>query len=510
MDPSIQGGGILAALLALPALATAQVTLVEPGHTLVLHMDSMAPLHPSQAIVEATQPVGDIESICVDRSTGDVFFQLIFPPGSPTSTTTHVFRLSPAAGGLVAPVALNTGFGINERGTDLQIDPATGLLVTQDQNWVPTQRIAWVNPMTGLTGTWSPVMTPPIFLGGTFGMDFSKGAAGTVVPAGDIVFTSDVGAGGIHSCTFMGPTSVTHVPVASMPGGGDDIVVQPDGDWIWVGDFLVPITQFSPKPPFTATPSALNLQGMFTAAGLPFVAGSRAAVCDITGVIYVTFSGMPGGSGLFRVDEPLTTATLVLTVGGPNQQQGIGDLELGPSTTGVGNSVYFTVHDYASGAEQVWEVTASACCPVPASSAIVPDPGALNAPTSISPFPAGITPQIGKPFAVFLDDPGNMCTIPPGSMSFLLLNFWPGTLVFPSLGCAPAAPGDVMLALPPVIAGGPVPWAGPGLGAVHPLPIPMMASLCGLPVYLQGLWLVGGAPSAPVVLSWRLDLILGS
>ena len=248
MDPTIRAGGIFAVALALPALATAQVILVEPGHTLTLQMDSMAPLHPSQTLVETIGPVGDIESICFDRQSGDLFFQLINPAGSPNSTTTHVFRLSPGAGGVVTPVAINTGFGINERGTDLQLDVARNLLVTQDQNSGPPERIAFINPATGAIGTWSPVLTPPIFQLGTFGMDFSAGAGGSIVPAGDIVFTSDVGAGGIHSCTWLGPTSATHVPVAALPGGGDDIVVQPDGDWIWVGDFTSPVSSMRLGP----------------------------------------------------------------------------------------------------------------------------------------------------------------------------------------------------------------------------------------------------------------------
>jgi hypothetical protein len=509
MDHPIRVGGLVAAALTLTTLGPAQVTLVEAGHTLTLHMDSMAPLHPSQTLLEATLPLGDIESICVDRQTGDLFFQLIFPAGSPVSATTHVFRLSPAAGGLVTPVALNTGFGINERGTDLQLDPRRNLLVTQDQNWRPAERIAFVNPMTGATGTWSLVTTPPIFLSGTFGMDFSAGTAGSVVPAGDIVFTSDAGASGIHAAAFAGPASLTHVPIQRMPpGAGDDLVVQPDGDWIWIGDNGAPIVQILPAPPHLMTPSALNLMGMCAAAAIPFTAGTRAAVCDLTGVIYVTNSAATGGCGLFRVDERLTRSSLILTVG-LQGAQGIHDLEVGPASTGRGNSIWFTVHDYRTGGEQIWEVSATACCPTAAGAVVVPDPAAVDAPFSIAPFPAGTVPQIGTTFGFHLDDPGNVCAITPGSPTFVLLNFWPGTLMIPGLGCGPAVPGHLMLAMPTVVATGPVPWTGPGPGAVHWLPIPFVSSLCGLQVFTQGIWLDGTGPSAPLILSWRLDLTLG-
>lgn len=502
-----------AAFSSLVALASAQVVLVEPGHRLTRLMDSMAPLHPTQVIVEQTLPIGDIESICVDPNNGDVFFQLIVPAGSPVSTTTHVFRLSPSAGGLVTPVAVNTGFGINERGTDLQLDPWRGLLVTQDQNFLPRHRLASINPMTGAIGTWSVVTTPPIFGASTFGMDLSLGAGGSIAAPGALVFTSDAGASGIHECRYLGLASITHVPGTSLPGGGDDLVIQPDGDWIWVGDFTRPITKFLPFPPFAAFPSLLDVQTMFTNAGLGFIAGSRAAVCDVTGVIYVSFSGTTGGTGIFRIDEALTTATLLLTVGGPSFNQGVHDLEVGPSSTGLGNSLYFTVHDAVTGGEQIWEMSAGACCPVRAGSVVVPDVFARNVPNSIAAWPPGNLPKLGNlAFAVKLDDPANACGIPLGSPTALLLDFWTAAIPVPTAGCAVFGPGELMIAPPLIVASGPVAWGGPGLGAIHPLGIPFDAALCGLPAYVQGIFIPnpGPVPTNPVILTWRLDLMLGS
>ncbi|OFW00097.1 MAG: hypothetical protein A3F68_01485 [Acidobacteria bacterium RIFCSPLOWO2_12_FULL_54_10] len=88
-----------------------------------------------------------------------------------------------------------------------------------------------------------------------------------------------------------------------------------------------------------------------------------ATVCDTTGELYVSYSGGFGGSGIFRVNEPLTTATLVLTIGLAGLE-GLQDLTLGRSSSGGGNSVYFTVHDSLSSGEEVWEVTVPECARV--------------------------------------------------------------------------------------------------------------------------------------------------
>ncbi len=41
--------------------------------------------------------------------------------------------------------------------------------------------------------------------------------------------------------------------------------------------------------------------------------------------------------------------------------EGLHDLTLGPATSGLGSSVYFTIHDPATNGEEVWEVTAPEC-----------------------------------------------------------------------------------------------------------------------------------------------------
>ncbi len=112
-----------------------QVVLVEGSHTLTQLVDSSVTLDPSQAILDDR---ASIESIGVDPSTGDLYIQLaehasIPIPFAEKSDTTHIYRVTPA--GVVSPVVLDTGFGINSRGTDLHFDPVTGLLVTQDQNF---------------------------------------------------------------------------------------------------------------------------------------------------------------------------------------------------------------------------------------------------------------------------------------------------------------------------------------------------------------------------------------
>jgi hypothetical protein len=340
------------------ATAQAGVVLVEGGHILNPLVDSQNPLHGSQGQLDSAcvfGAAGNIESIGVDPATGTLFVQLAHPATFFQSTTTCIFSVTPA--GVVTLIDANTGFGINGRGTDLHFDPATGLLVTQDQNTTPL-RIATIAPGSGVKGTYS-LVTAPVFGGlATFGMGFSAGLGGSDVPAGDIVFTTDGAGNGIHSVTFGGVGTTTHALGGPALQPGDDLVLQPNGTWVHVGDFTRPITAFSPAVGHAASLSALNIQTMFTNAGLPFIHGSRATVCDITGDLYVSYSGAPGGSGIFRVDSTLTSATHLLSITG---NDGLHDLTAGPSSSGSGNSVYFTVHDTGTAGEEIWEVTVPEC-----------------------------------------------------------------------------------------------------------------------------------------------------
>ena len=486
--------------------AHAQVTLVEPGHTLRKIVDSVAPLDPSQVLLDTLTPNADIESIAVDRATGDLYVQLIEPAFSGPSITSHIYRVSTT--GVVTPVSLFTGFGINERGTDMHFDPFTGLLVTMDENF---QRLATVVPATGALGTYA-FTTPPVFGGSTFGMDVSLGAGGSIAPPGDIVFTSDLGAAGIHSATFGAPLTFTHVP-GTVTGPADDMVIQPDGDWVWVGDSGAGIWNYSPAPPHPGVFTGLDVLAMFTGAGLPFGCGTRATVCDTTGDVYVSWSCSPGGSGIFRLDEALTTATLVLTIGQVTGAEGLHDLTVGPSTIGGGESVFFTVHDLFSGGEQVWEVSTLACCSNPASVAVRPGL-ALNAPASLTEFPPGNLPTLGNAgYAQAIDDPFGACAIPPGSSTFIALSTAPAAgFVVPGFGCPVGGPGEILInvfAPDPFLITPPVPWFGPGAPAVHPLPIPANTNLCGRTFFTQGFWFVG-LPFAPAVLTEALDITLGS
>jgi hypothetical protein len=338
-------------------VTTTMPTLVEPGHTLIKLVDSFAPLDPSHVLLDQGcifGNQGNIESIGIDPATGMLYVQLIDIRAIPGSNTTCILSVSPAPPHTVTMINPNTGFGINARGTDLHYDPITSLLLTQDQNSVPMRIATQVPAPLGPTGTYSFV-SPGLFSVDTFGMDFSLGVGD--VPVGDIVFTSDVGGNGIHSAFFGGPVEMTHtIP----PVAGDDMVIQPNGDWVHIPDFAGVIISYSSMPPHTATPSptGLNLQGMYMGVGLPFTCGSRATVCDTTGDFYVSNSCFPGGAAMFRVDPTLTTATHVMTINAP---EGLHDLILGPSTSGIGNSVYFTVHDNAIAGEEVWEVTVPEC-----------------------------------------------------------------------------------------------------------------------------------------------------
>lgn len=368
----------IAALILSLAPASAQVVLVEQtGHVLTKIVDSAAPLDLSQLLLEDPSPEADIESIGIDPATGDLFVQLQDPPGSFESLTTHIFRISPA--GVVLQLSDpvdGTGFSINSRGTDLHFDPSTGFLVTQDQDSPNLTNSGIVTHSTVAPLMANPIpFVPFLFFGGTFGMDFSAGEGSSDVPAGEVLFTTDVTFSGIYSTPLLmggGAVTATHV---IPPTAGDDIVIQLDGDWVHVPDFDGVITAYLPAAPHTPFPSTggldsgleLNIEDMFDDAGLPFIFGSRATVCDTTGDLYISYSGGTGGTGIFRVDEDLNADTLVLTIGiqqdGSLGSGGLHDLTLGPSTVNPGssNSVYFTVHNTDTFGEEVWEVTVPEC-----------------------------------------------------------------------------------------------------------------------------------------------------
>ncbi len=512
-----QGDPPMKSLPALPTLtlcalalgastATAQVVMVEPGHTLVKIVDSVFPLDPSQTLFETLTPLANIEGITFDPGTGDLYVQLIEPGLGTPSATTHIYQITPA--GVVTPISLFTGFGTNERGTDLHFDPINGVLLTQDENVFPS-RIATVSPLTGAIGTYS-FLTPPVFTASTFGMDISLGAGGSDVPFGDVVFTSDLSAAGIHSAAFGGAGSFTHVP-ASVTGPADDMVIQPDGDWVWFGDSGAGIWNYSPMPPHPGVFSGLDVAAMFGGAGLPFLCGTRATVCDTTGDSYVTWSCFPGANGIFRVDEALTTSTLLLTAGLATGAEGIQDLVVGPSTLGAGESLFFTIHNLVTGGEEVWEMTTLGCCANPPSVAVRPGLG-LNAPFSLTEFPLGNLPTVGNAgYAQIVDDPIGICGIPPGTLTALALSTAPAAgPVLPGFGCPVGAPGEFLIAtggLNPFLISV-APWIGPGAGAVHPLPIPLNIALCGFPIFTQGIWAVTAPPA--FVLTEALDIVIGS
>ncbi len=87
----------------------------------------------------------------------------------------------------------------------------------------------------------------------------------------------------------------------------------------------------------------------------------------------MSFSGNTGGTGIFRIDEALTTASHLVTISLPH---GLQDLVVGPSTSEPGLSLFFTVHEFDplpagggggdfpandTGCEEVWELTIPEC-----------------------------------------------------------------------------------------------------------------------------------------------------
>jgi hypothetical protein len=192
-------------------------------------------------------------------------------------------------------------------------------------------------------------------------VEFSEGVGGSDVPAGSLVFTTDEGDNGIFEVAEGDPMAVSHrVP----PIAGDDIVIQPDGDWVHAGDFTARIAAYSPVHPHAVgDQSPQDILSIFQDAGLAFDCGSRATVDDFTGEVFLSWSCGSGGTGIFRLSEDLATATLAVEIG-PHGTEGLQDLIFGPSSDGDGCSIYFTVHDMSMGTEEVWEL-AYDCGPGP-------------------------------------------------------------------------------------------------------------------------------------------------
>jgi len=337
-------GLLLTACLASPAGAS--VILRDPSYGLRQVADSVNPLHPSQVEMEQSCP-GMIESIGIDGATLTLYVQL----SSWNTGSTCVFGIE-ADTGLTWLINGDTGLQINDRGTDLIYQAPTGLILTGDWGG-GSGRIASIDPSTGTVGTWATL--GPNFYLATLGLDFSEGVGGSAVPAGDLMLTTDEMASGIYSVA-QGDTSAT-LHLVPPNGAGDDFVMQPDGDWIHVGDFDRGVRAYSPAPPHPQTgQSTKGVDAMFYDEGLVFVFGTRACVDDRTGELYLSYSGGEGGSGIIRVDEDLSNPTLIVEIG-PMGGEGLQDMTWGPSSDGSGGtSVYFTVHDMQRDGEQVWEL----------------------------------------------------------------------------------------------------------------------------------------------------------
>jgi len=341
---------ILTGLALSAAPAPALVELLDPSYTLRLIADSGAPVHPSQPDMDRLCAFGDegtIESIGIDPATRTLYIQII---NSSVSTRTCIFSID-ALTGATALVNPDTGLQIIDRGADMIYDPATGLLLTADSAF-NAQRIASIDPATGTVGTYAQV---GIELQ-TLGMQFSEGAGGSVVPAGRLMYTTDEADQGIYDIVQGATTSTLHV---IPPGAGDDMMIQPDGDWVHVGDFNRYVRAYSPVAPHpnTAT-STVDMWTMFMNEALLFDCGTRATMDAVTGEPYISFSCSFGGTGIFRMDEDLQAQDLVVKIRdiAAFDAEGLQDMIYGPSSNRAGRSIYFTVHDWGHDTEEVWEL----------------------------------------------------------------------------------------------------------------------------------------------------------
>src|SRR5262249_23247060 len=121
-------------------------------------------------------------------------------------------------------------------------------------------------------------------------------------------------------------------------------------------------------------------------------------------------------------------------------------------------------------------------CQTSPSVTVVPDGGGLNAPFSIDAEPPGNLPFLGNAlFAIKVDDAAGACPLTPGASTFILFAPNTGSILHGKFGCAPGAAGEIQIDIGGnLIVSGPVAWGGPGVGAIHDLPIPFDAGLCGI------------------------------
>ncbi|MEX1026017.1 MAG: XDD4 family exosortase-dependent surface protein [Planctomycetota bacterium] len=142
----------------------------------------------------------------------------------------------------------------------------------------------------------------------------------------------------------------------------------------------------------------------------------------------------------------------------------------------------------------------------PGSNTLVNDTAGLNLAGSLT---ASSEPFMGNlAYSLCMDDAADACGMPAGTPTLLFLSRHTLEFVFAGLGCAPGAPGTIMLNLTaPYAMYGPVIWNGPGSPACYTVPLPDDPSLCGFTCSGQGLFL-GSGPSG-LVLTNRQDLIIG-
>jgi hypothetical protein len=146
-------------------------------------------------------------------------------------------------------------------------------------------------------------------------------------------------------------------------------------------------------------------------------------------------------------------------------------------------------------------------CPAPSTVLVVPGVGLpLGSNVAIG------LPDVGNPaYAQAIDDPAGACGLVPGSLTFLALSSLPASLPLPGFGCSGGLGAlliNITTAPNPMLVTGPVPWLGPGVPAVHLLPVPLNPVFCGFTIHTQGLWL--SLTSGALRLSEGLYFTMGS
>ncbi|MCA8978128.1 MAG: hypothetical protein KDC98_25600 [Planctomycetes bacterium] len=277
-------------------------------------------------------------------------------------------------------------------------------------------------------------------------------------------------------------------------------------------------SQFGPGPTSQYATASTSLPfPMFVSGTLPtepnFCSNDLASPVYATGEITVQYLVPIYATGAYVADQaPLGGFQIEVFLAGVSQ----GLIQVSPRTlpssfVGIISTVPFDSARFSALSQyDSWgldNIEVGLCGP--ATVIPVADTGGRNAPNSISEFPTGNMPQLGNAtFRIAIDDPANSCRLTNSAIAGLAMSLSPSSSLLAGFGCGAGIAGEVMINPTQIAVVGTQPWGGSP--ASFSVPIPSAPWLCGVYMNAQGFWLDPASVSGPVVLTWRLDIYIGT